>query len=146
MVFKKNVQCGNLLDTRKNFCISHPMSETMASDLAERFKNGIYFAIHDQPFDRLHYATGCLLEGLKDLGVPAFCNCPIPNMEVRGFDPLAYDLYVFNITERSASGPLLPFVEKFHRMLFVSLPVNFRSNWLFQFHCILPSKKRIVKE
>jgi hypothetical protein len=91
------------------------MSEPMASDLAERFKNGIYFAIHDQPFDRFHYATGCLIDGLKILGVPVFCNCPIPDMEVRGFDPLAYDLYVFNITERSASGPLLPFVEKFHR-------------------------------
>lgn len=81
----------------------------------ESLKNGIYFAIHDQPFSRLHYATECLLQGLRSLGVPAFSNCPVPGMEVRGFDPLAYDLYVFNITEVSANGPMLPFVEKFPR-------------------------------
>ncbi len=30
-----------------------------------------------------------------------------------GADPVAYDLYVFNVTERSANGPILPFFEKF---------------------------------
>ena len=107
------------------------MSEKVTSDLSERFKNGIFFAIHDQPFDRLHYASACLMEGFKELAIPAFCNCSIPGMEVRGFDPLAYDLYVFNVTERSANGPLLPFVEKFHRKEKILLSMSDTSGVIF---------------
>jgi len=65
---------------------------TIAPPSPEGLKNGIFFAIHDQPFGRLHYAALCLMQGLRSLGVPAFSNSPIPNMQVRGFDPVAYDL------------------------------------------------------
>ena len=94
-------------------------------------KNGVFFAIHDQPFSRLHYATQCLMQGLKSLGVPAFCNCPIPGMEVRGFDPVAYDLYVFNITERSANSPMLPFIEKFSRKEKILLSMSDTNGIIF---------------
>jgi hypothetical protein len=124
------------------------MSEPMPIDLAQHYQNGIYFAIHDQPFDRLHYATGCLLEGLKILGVPAYCNCPIPEMKVRGFDPLAFDLYVFNLTERSARGPMLPFVEKFHRKEKILLSMADTNSTIFpadDFISLMTHENRFVR-
>ena len=121
---------------------------TIAPPPLESLKNGIFFAIHDQPFGRLHYATLCLMEGLRSLGIPAFSNCPIPGMQTRGFDPVAYDLYVFNITERSAGGPMLPFVEKFPRKEKILLSMSDTNGIIFPsagFPSLMTHENRFLK-
>lgn len=121
---------------------------TIALPPLESLKNGIFFAIHDQPFGRLHYATLCLMEGLRSLGIPAFSNCPIPGMQTRGFDPVAYDLYVFNITERSAGGPMLPFVEKFPRKEKILLSMSDTNGIIFPsagFPSLMTHENRFLK-
>jgi hypothetical protein len=78
-------------------------------------ESGVFFAIHERPYGRAHYASWCLVDGLNALGVPTFSNCDIPGARVAGFDPMAHELYIFNITERTMEGPTLPFVRDFPR-------------------------------
>jgi len=112
------------------------------------FKNGIFFAIHDQPFSRRHYATQCLMQGLRSLGIPAFSNCSIPGVQVLEFDPDAYDLYVFNVTERSAKGPMLPFVEKFPRKQKILLSMSDTNGVIFPgagFPSLMTHENKFIK-
>jgi len=72
---------------------------------------GVFFAIHDTPC----HATQCLIDGLVEMDVPVFSNQKVPGARFHEFRPDAFALYVFNITERSMHGPILPFVANFAR-------------------------------
>jgi len=70
---------------------------------------GVFFAIHDSPC----HATLCLIEGLAEMGVPVFSNQHVPGAQFHEFRPEVFALHVFNLTEKTMQGPLLPFVASF---------------------------------
>jgi hypothetical protein len=94
-------------------------------------EKGVFFAISDPPFQRFHYASACLVEGLLSMGIPVYSNCELPGAQAGKFHPQAHGLYIFNITERSAKSQVLDFLKQFSRREKILLSMSDTNSSIF---------------
>jgi hypothetical protein len=108
------------------------------------FSKGVFFAVHDIPC----HATLCLVEGLVEMGIPVFSNQQVPGAQFHEFRPDAFALHVFNMTEKTMHGPVLPFVANFARREKILLSMADTNTIIFpenSFPSLMTHENRFLK-